>query len=350
MSEREDTVCAVVVTYNRKKLLLECLDAIRKQTRPVQGIYLIDNASTDGTPEILLENGYIQELPPKDLGDPWEKEFEIKNLTDGQPIKLHYVRMHENTGGAGGFYEGVKRGYEKGYDWLWLMDDDAEPKEDALEKLESYFIEKDVSALAGSVKDSSDEICLNHRGLISFNKIFTLIQKPLDSIFYNYNKAEIDFASFVGLLVSKKAIEKVGFPKKDFFIHCDDAEYCMRLRKVGKILLIPDSVIIHKEAQKGGNIEKSFLFKKSKRISYDKFWLTYYGRRNIVWLGKTYSTNKLNFYLGLVKNLSRSLLGIMLFDDYKLSRVRFVVEAYLDGLKGNFDNEKPKIILYGNKK
>ena len=39
-----DTVCAVVVTYNRKELLLECLEALRKQTRPVQGIYLIDNA------------------------------------------------------------------------------------------------------------------------------------------------------------------------------------------------------------------------------------------------------------------------------------------------------------------
>jgi rhamnopyranosyl-N-acetylglucosaminyl-diphospho-decaprenol beta-1,3/1,4-galactofuranosyltransferase len=119
-----DSVCAVVVTYNRKNLLIECLEALRKQTRPIQGIYLIDNASTDGTPELLLEKGYISELPPENLKEPWEKEFIIQNLTNGEEIKLHYVRMHENTGGAGGFYEGVKRGYERGYDWLWLMDDD----------------------------------------------------------------------------------------------------------------------------------------------------------------------------------------------------------------------------------
>ncbi|MGC9079983.1 MAG: glycosyltransferase, partial [Nanopusillaceae archaeon] len=99
-----NSVCAVVVTYNRKELLSECLEALKRQIKPIQGIYLIDNASTDGTPELLLEKGYINELPPKSLSEPWEKEFEIKNLTDGNPIRLHYVRMHENTGGAGGFH------------------------------------------------------------------------------------------------------------------------------------------------------------------------------------------------------------------------------------------------------
>ena len=138
MSKPQETVCAVVVTYNRKNLLIECLEAIRKQTRPVDAIYIIDNASTDGTPELLLEKGYIKELPPTNLTGPWEKTFEIKNLTDGKPIKLHYVRMHENTGGAGGFHEGVKRAYERKYDWLWLMDDDVEALRDGLEQMLEY--------------------------------------------------------------------------------------------------------------------------------------------------------------------------------------------------------------------
>ena len=122
LEEKKETVCAVVVTYNRKTLLLECLEALRKQTRPVDGIYIIDNASTDETPEVLKESGYIPELPPSELAEPYEIEHQISNLVNGEPIKIFYVRMHENTGGAGGFYEGVKRGYEKGYDWLWLMD------------------------------------------------------------------------------------------------------------------------------------------------------------------------------------------------------------------------------------
>ncbi len=345
----KDRVCAVIVTYNRKELLLECLESLRKQTRPIQGIYLIDNASTDGTPQLLLDKGYIRELPPENLSEPWEKEFEISNLTDGKFIKLHYVRMHENTGGAGGFYEGVKRGYEKGYDWLWLMDDDAEPKEDALEQIFKHFPEKEdtlISAFAPLKIDLEGRILHPHRGYFDFKNIFTGIVKiyDIENKIKNYRIVEIDHASFVGILVNKYAIEIVGFPKKEFFIHYDDVEYCIRLRTVGKILLVPKSIIVHKEAT--GRVEKSFLGRKRKRIEFNKFWISYYGLRNFVWLGKQYSENKLLFYMQMIKSLVRTIVGVILYDDYKYKRIRLILNAYFDGLKGSFDNRKPKRILY----
>jgi len=65
MENKKETVCAVVVTYNRK-LLSEYLEAIRRQIRPIQGIYLIDSASINGTPELLLEEGYIKDYDIED--------------------------------------------------------------------------------------------------------------------------------------------------------------------------------------------------------------------------------------------------------------------------------------------
>ena len=96
-------VAAVIVTYNRKELLCECLDALLAQSFPLAGIVLIDNAGSDGTGALLKEKGYLESGLCK------------------------YIRMEVNTGGAGGFHEGVKRAYDEGYDWLWLMDDDVEP-------------------------------------------------------------------------------------------------------------------------------------------------------------------------------------------------------------------------------
>jgi len=340
-----DSVCAVVVTYNRKNLLIECLEALRKQTRPIQGIYLIDNASTDGTPELLLEKGYIRELPPQNLKEPWEKEFIIQNLTNGEEVKLHYVRMHENTGGAGGFYEGVKRGYERGYDWLWLMDDDAEPKEDALENLSIYFKDSNIVGLASAVFLPNGAVAIHHRGRINFKNVFPLIQIPLQLEEYQKQAVEIDMASFVGLLVKRDAIKKMGFPKKDFFIHHDDVEYCIHLRSIGKILLVPKSIIFHKEASKKG-VEKRFLGMRKLRKDFNEYWLTYYGIRNLVWLGKRYSKSKVLFYFQMFKTLLRQILGIILFDDNKLKRIKFIINAYLDGLQGKFDNNKPKKLLY----
>jgi rhamnopyranosyl-N-acetylglucosaminyl-diphospho-decaprenol beta-1,3/1,4-galactofuranosyltransferase len=348
---KKETVCAVVVTYNRKNLLLECLEAIRRQTRPVDGIYIIDNASDDGTPELLKEKGYIPELPPFNLPEPYEIEHKISNLVDGNHINIFYVRMHENTGGAGGFYEGVKRGYEKGYDWLWLMDDDAEPKEDALEKLEIWFSSENISALSPLKVDKNLNILHLHTGYFNFKNVFSGIVRKLNEEDINKKEIiEIDFSSFVGILVNSEAIRKIGYPKKEFFLHHDDVEYCIRLRSVGKILLVPKSIIVNKVAAKEGWVEKKFFRKKKLRINFSKYWLIYYGIRNLVWLGRRVSERKVFFYFQMIKNLFRQILGIILFDDNKLKRIKLVISAYLDGLRSNFDNYKPKRLLYGNKK
>jgi GT2 family glycosyltransferase len=322
MENKKEKIAAVVVTYNRQQLLKECLDALLSQTRPLASIILIDNASTDGTPEFLKENGY--------LDNP----------------KIDYIRLPENTGGAGGFYEGVKRGYEKGYDWLWLMDDDSEPKKDALEILSFYFNLENVSALSCLQLDKEMRIDHPHRGYFNFKNVFSGIVKSFDETEINKDFVEIDHSSFVGLLIKRSSISKIGYPKKEFFIHYDDVEYCIRLRKEGKILLIPKSVIIHKEANRGEG--KSFLGKVSYRKSFEKFWLTYYGIRNLTWLGKQYSENKLLFYFQMIKSMIRPVVGIILFDDYKLKRIKLILNAYIAGLKGDFDNNKPKKILYGN--
>ncbi|HEX8679505.1 MAG TPA: glycosyltransferase, partial [Chthoniobacterales bacterium] len=108
MSER---VCAVVVTYNRKALLDECLCALRAQSRTLDGILIVDNASTDGTAAMLEERGH--------RADP----------------RVHYLRLEQNLGGAGGFHRAFADAYAAGFDWIWAMDDDTIVDQDALEQL-----------------------------------------------------------------------------------------------------------------------------------------------------------------------------------------------------------------------
>jgi rhamnopyranosyl-N-acetylglucosaminyl-diphospho-decaprenol beta-1,3/1,4-galactofuranosyltransferase len=104
-------VCAAVVTYNRRELLVECLEALLAQTHALQSIVVVDNASTDGTPELLRERG----------------------LLDRDDVRL--LRLAENRGGAGGFAAAVEATRAQDCDWIWLMDDDSEPVPDALERL-----------------------------------------------------------------------------------------------------------------------------------------------------------------------------------------------------------------------
>ena len=104
-------IAAVVVTYNRKVLVLECLNAILQQSHKVNQVFLIDNNSTDGTYEYLKEN----------------KIFENSNIV--------YKKLEKNIGGAGGFFEGMKMAREMNFDWVWIMDDDTIPMTNCLENL-----------------------------------------------------------------------------------------------------------------------------------------------------------------------------------------------------------------------
>jgi Predicted glycosyltransferases len=187
-----ETVAAVVVTFNRKQLLTECLDVLLAQTRPVDKIIVIDNASTDGTPESLEERGYLS-----------------------NPL-LDYVRLSENTGGAGGFYEGVKRGYEAGYDWLWLMDDDAEPLVSALEKMSPGFVMNGILAVASRPVDLIGTFQASHRGTIDLCRRDNSVVTPLTENDLKRPYVEIAFASFVGLAINRTVIDRIGLPKKSF--------------------------------------------------------------------------------------------------------------------------------------
>lgn len=110
-------ITAVVVTYNRIDLLKECLQALREQKvdRNTQlDILLVDNASTDGTKEWI--DGIV-------------------SAGDAEGRRIYATHLAENTGGAGGFYTGMKWAYEQGADAIWIMDDDTIPQADALQKL-----------------------------------------------------------------------------------------------------------------------------------------------------------------------------------------------------------------------
>src|SRR5581483_11127319 len=90
------TVVAVLVTYNRRDLLTEALGALGRQTRPLDAVLVVDNASNDGTPDLVRDRFPAVEL----------------------------VSLRRNTGGAGGFAAGVACALDRGADLVWLMDDD----------------------------------------------------------------------------------------------------------------------------------------------------------------------------------------------------------------------------------
>lgn len=311
------TVAVIVVTYNRQQLLLECLDALLGQHRPPDKVILIDNASNDGTAESLQAAGY--------LADP----------------RIAYTRLTENTGGAGGFHAGMQQGLADGYDWLWVMDDDTAPAPDALAKLLGFQQQHpQVQALASLPVSPDQRVQYRHRGWIKPCQLSNRVIVPITAADVAQEYRVIGHCSFVGLMVSARVAQQTGLPRKDFFIHYDDYEYCARLAKYGEIYLVPASVIIHKEERLDSTELKTSWLGTSPRIPFARLWLRYYPLRNLIFLKKNQCSWWVAFLYG-AGHVLRVTAGILLYDDHKWLRIRFHLHAFGDGLRGHFDNQKP---------
>lgn len=216
-----DTICAVVVTRNRKGTLRECLHALNAQLRKPDHIIVVDNASTDGTPEMLKD-----EYP----------EVEV-------------LKLDRNEGGAGGFYWGIRTGYDQGFNMLWIMDDDTIPKQDALAELEKAHKAIRENVEIPSLLSSRVEWIDGTIHPMNFPTVKDADQNLLiKSVEMGY--LPIRSASFVSLLIHRQAIDRYGFPVKGYFIWNDDVEYTARILRKENGFLVPNSIVIHKTKKK----------------------------------------------------------------------------------------------------
>jgi rhamnopyranosyl-N-acetylglucosaminyl-diphospho-decaprenol beta-1,3/1,4-galactofuranosyltransferase len=214
-------VAAVVVTYNRPQLLQQVVAALHGQTRPVDRIFIIDNGSDETTRTVVAQ-----------LGD------------------VVVLRSEVNLGGAGGFALGVDTAHKAGFDWIWLMDDDAIPRPQALGELEQAVlgVACTAGAVCGTVREFGD-IALSHRR--SFNA-WSGLETRVPRRAYGDRPITIDTGSFVGFMVSASAVARVGLPERAFFLAYDDTEYSLRLRRAGlAVWLVPTSIVDHMRTAQG---------------------------------------------------------------------------------------------------
>lgn len=214
-----DQIFAVVLSYKRKDLLARCLDAIKVQTRPCDGIIVVDNASNDGTEEMLLQTG-------------------LPNL------KV-YVLSH-NTGASGGFSAGFRLAYQQGADFVWMMDDDVVPEPDALQKL----LEAD-DQLRAMDKPRSFLVSKAHtsEGLLTN---VPRIDERTNAIAYENWPELLDIgvvpvrpATFVSILVPRATLQRHGLPIAPMFMWGDDTEFTLRISRDVPGYLVTASKVLH---------------------------------------------------------------------------------------------------------
>lgn len=301
---------AVVLTYNRKALLAECVEALLAQSLPVTAVHVIDNASTDGTREHLAELGLL-----------------------ARP-EVTYERLESNRGGAGGFAHGMLVARQDDCDWVWLMDDDAEPRRDCLERLLVSPAAADPSsvALCPAVAGADGRLQLLHRGELRGRPL------PLPASAYAGPPVDVGFATFVGLLVRADVARALDPPVGEFFIWADDYEYCLRLGAIGSLRLVPHAVIVHKDAAPTFETRRGRFFNRVlgwevQATRYDQAWRNLCGIRNWVWMKQRHEgLSTVGFALIVARFVAKALM----YDERPLKRIPWLIRFANDGRRGRF--------------
>ncbi len=290
------SVAAVVVTYNRKTLLSECIQALLHQQLPEAvslDLLVVDNASTDGT---------------DDMVKPMARQND----------RIHYLPLTKNLGGAGGFHYGMKWAAEQGYDYIWIMDDDTIPEEEALANLlKGASLADDFGYVSSTVLWTDGSFCkMNRQHEL---EPATDWQKQWKE---DAGLIPVDQATFVSLLFPAEVVRQMGLPIKEYFIWGDDKEYTLRLAAKYPCYRVKDSMVVHKMAQNTGS---NITYDEVNRIS-----RYYYAYRNDLATAKSRGAKDVVIYFAaFVLNMFRVLLHSR---DGKKERISIMFKGMRAGL------------------
>lgn len=280
-------VIAIVVTHNRHALLVECINALRAQTQPLDKILVVNNGSSDYTSVWL----------------------------DKQEDLVHIYQ--ENMGPAGGYHTGIKWAFDNGYTWMWCMDDDGYPKENALENI---FLNR-----------GTDLCLLNAMVVDKENKQRLVYSKGKNQLVVGINESSIEGMCqlFNGTLFHRDIIQQVGLPKSAMCYCGGELEYFYRIVHRHQI---PSKIVSHSIQYHPSN-----QYSNKEEWDIAASWKMYFFIRNRYQVLQSKYRSKLVAGVAYCFFIMAFLMSIALYQKKDKSRkMAFVFWPFRDGLFTNF--------------
>ncbi|KAA8481648.1 GT2 family glycosyltransferase [Arcticibacter tournemirensis] len=327
-------ICVVTVTYgDRWEFLEQVIKEVLTLDR-VANLIVVDNASA------------------------YNVEAKCREMRDA---RIKVITQQQNKGSAGGYKIGLEYFENQTQaDFVWLLDDDNLPNEDALTKLmdewHSISGEEDTIALFSLRTDRKQHINIARgvdsrryylipNGFMGFNLFriplnqFLKIRDKFIRLKPFKRKAIMPYVPYGGLFFHKKMISKIGYPNERFFLYADDSEYTYRItERGGTIWLIPGSKITDIDRSIGTKYKHRFW----KSIFLDLWsFRTYYQVRNSVFFySRITVSNKITYNINKCLYLYIQYLISLLSS--KQENYKKLLKAVNDGLSGNLGLADPE--------
>ena len=220
--EREALVYVIVLTFNHVEDTLECLDSVRALDYDALRVVVVDNGSSDRTPEVVR-----QRFP-----------------------EVHVIETGQNLGVPWGYNVGFSYALRAGADYVLMLNNDTTVAPDMLRHLlQAAEGDPDAGVLMPKVLyyDHPDKIWAAGGRYRRF---------PPAILLWGRNKRDaepfdeprfLEYAPSCGLLIHRRAFEKAGLFDPGYFFYYDDWDFSQRVRVHGlHIQYVPQARMWHK--------------------------------------------------------------------------------------------------------
>ncbi len=249
------TLSVVVVSYNTRELLRQCLTSVLRAGPAA--IIVVDNASSDLSAEMVRAD-----FPQVRL---------IASAQNLGFVRANNLALRESHG-----------------DHLLLLNPDAEPQDGALDRLQAFLDEHPRAGAVGPRLVYGNGT-LQHAAfqfptlLQTYFDFFPwparLLQSPLNGRFprsaYSGQPFASDFVLGACLLIRRTAMDQIGLLDERYFMYCEEMDWCKRLGKAGwGVWCEPRATVVHREAQSSRQTRWSSYVEKwrSRMIFYGRYY------------------------------------------------------------------------------
>lgn len=228
-------VFILVLCHNGLDLTLACLDSLRQQQYAHTEVLVIDNASQDGTPEA------IRAAYPE----------------------LGLIRTGANLGYAGGNNVGIHVALQRGADVVFLVNNDTWLAPDCVARLISALEADPRIGVIGPMVYTWDEgqVISSAGGAIDWWHADAINVGMGEVDRGQYGARPVDFINGCGLMITRKAIERVGLLDERYFMYWEEADWCVRVKRAGfSVHFEPGAWMRHKAAIRPDRLGPTTLY------------------------------------------------------------------------------------------
>ncbi|KYD29146.1 glycosyltransferase family 2 protein [Geobacillus sp. B4113_201601] len=258
-------VAIIILNWNAYNDTFECLKSLEHLTYPHFHVFLVDNASQDGSFDKLQQD-----------------------YKDGKfHIPITFIQTGANLGFAGGNNVAIKQAYHQGYQYFWLLNNDTVVDPNALTPLvETLENDKQVGIVGSKIYYYGTNKIWFAGGKVNTwtGKTKHIGIKEEDVGQYDQLR-EVDYITGCSLGFRREILETVGYMCEDYFLYYEETDWNVRAKLYGwKIKYVPRSLVHHKvSASSGGEKNLSPI-------------VAFYDIRNGYWFVKRTQENKLRIF------------------------------------------------------